>query len=228
MPSLVAVDGARAVQAARATPGQIATLVLPADTAWEDVDGAAASLPVAAPAPVAGGSIDIVAQLLRAGKRTGILIRGAGLMAEGLEQAGRVAEATGAKLLCDTFVPRLQRGAGRVEVERIPYFAEQIVDALAGYENLILVGAQPPVSFFAYPGKPSWCTPEGCRITYLAQPNEDQVGALRALADALGAPAQPAKRARAATAGPAHRGAAPGQRRDGDRALVTGGGGCDR
>jgi acetolactate synthase-1/2/3 large subunit len=107
-----------------------------------------------------------------------------------------VAEASGAKLMCDTFVPRLQRGAGRVEIDRIPYFAEQIVDYLAGYENLILVGAQPPVSFFAYPGKPSWCTPEGCRITYLAQPHEDQVGALRALAEALGAAPQASKRAR--------------------------------
>jgi len=193
----VAADGARAVQAARATPGQIATLVLPADTAWEDADGAADPLPIAAPPPVAGETIDLVAQLLRAGKRTAILIRGAGLLADGLEQAGRVAEASGAKLLCDTFVPRLQRGAGRVEVERVPYFAEQIVDALAGYENLILVGAQAPVSFFAYPGKPSWCVPEGCRITYLAQPHEDQVGALRALAEALGAPAQAVKRAKA-------------------------------
>jgi acetolactate synthase I/II/III large subunit len=192
----VAADGARAVQAARGTPGQIATLVLPADTAWDDADTVADPLPVTAPAPVAGAVIDEVAQILRTKKRTGILIRGAGLLAEGLAQAGRIAEATGATLMCDTFVPRLQRGAGRVEVSRIPYFAEQIVDFLAGYENLILVGAQPPVSFFAYPGKPSWCTPEGCRITYLAQPHEDQVGALRALAEALGAPAEPAKRAK--------------------------------
>ncbi len=191
----VAGDGARAVQAARGTPGQIATLILPADTAWDEADGPADALPVAPPPQVSGDTVDRVAKLLREGKRTAILIRGTGLLAEGLDQAGRVAEASGAQLMCDTFVPRLQRGAGRVMIERLPYFAEQIVDFLAGYENLILVGAQAPVSFFAYPGKPSWCTPDGCRITYLAQPHEDQVGALRALADALGAPAQPTKRA---------------------------------
>jgi acetolactate synthase-1/2/3 large subunit len=190
-----AADGARAVQAARATPGQIATLILPADAAWDDADGPAPALPVQAPSPVASHQVDVVAQALRASKRAAILIRGAGLLKPGLEAAGRVAAATGAKLICDTFVPRLQRGAGVVEIERIPYFAEQIVDFLAGYDTLVLVGGQPPVSFFAYPGKPSWCTPDGCRIVYLAQPHEDQIGALNDLAEALGAPQQPAKRA---------------------------------
>ena len=191
----VASDGARAVQAARATPGQIATLILPADTAWDEADFPADPLPVAAPPAVASETVDAVAKLLRTGKRAAILIRGAGLLKHGLEAAGRVAEATGAKLICDTFVPRLQRGAGIVEIDRIPYFAEQIVDFLAGYKTLVLVGGQPPVSFFAYPGKPSWCTPDGARIIYLAQPHEDQIGALEALAEAVGAPAQPTKRA---------------------------------
>jgi acetolactate synthase I/II/III large subunit len=54
-----------------------------------------------------------------------------------------------------------------------------------------LVGASPPVSFFAYPNKPSWCTPEDCRILYLAHPNEDGTAALEALADTLKAPKQP-------------------------------------
>jgi len=191
-----AADGARAVQAALTGPGQIATLVLPADVAWDAADGPAPALPVPAPPPVGSDAVERVATALRAsGKRAAILIRGAGCLHAGLEQAGRIAEATGAKLICDTFVPRLQRGAGHVEVERIPYFAEQIVDFLAGFELLVLVGANPPVSFFAYPGKPSWCTPEGCRIITLSQPHEDQTGALAALADALGAPAQAKRRA---------------------------------
>src|ERR1700733_14891668 len=49
----VAADGARAVQAARQAPGQIATLILPADTAWLDADRAAPPLPVTGPAEVA-------------------------------------------------------------------------------------------------------------------------------------------------------------------------------
>jgi acetolactate synthase-1/2/3 large subunit len=190
----VAADGARAVQAARQAPGQIATLILPANTAWEEAEGPAAPLPVTGPAPVASSTIDAAARLLRGGKRSGILMRGAALQANGLDAAGRVAEASGARLLCDTFAPRIARGAGRVAVERIPYFAEQIVEFLRDLELLLLVGAKPPVSFFAYPGKPSWCLPEKCEVHYLAQPHEDGAGALAALAEALGAPREPSRR----------------------------------
>ena len=120
-----------------------------------------------------------------------LLIRGAALRERGLIAAGRIAAATGARIACDTFAPRCQRGAGRVQVERIPYFAEQIVEFMKGTEQLILVGASPPVSFFAYPNKPSWCTPEDCRILYLAHAHEDGTAALEALADAVKAPKQP-------------------------------------
>ena len=76
-------------------------------------------------------------------------------------------------------------------IERIPYFAEQIVEFMKGTEHLILVGTSPPVSFFVYPGKPSWCTPKGCKDLYLAHANEDGTVALEALAGALEAPKQP-------------------------------------
>jgi len=190
----VASDGARAVQAARQAPGQIATLILPADTAWLPADRAAPRLPVAGPAAVADSAIDQAAKALRNGKRTAILMRGAVLQQRGLEAAGRIAAKTGARLLCDTFAPRLQRGAGRVAVERIPYFAEQIVDFLKPVEQLILVGAKPPVAFFAYPDKPSWPSPPGCRIEYLSHAHEDGVQALEALAESLGAAPETALR----------------------------------
>ncbi|MEI9987038.1 MAG: acetolactate synthase large subunit [Aliidongia sp.] len=181
----VAADGARAVQAARQAPGQIATLILPADTAWLEADRPAAPLPVAGPAPVASLAVDQAAGALRNGKRTAILMRGAPLLERGLNAAGRIAAQTGARLLCDTFAPRLQRGAGRVAVERIPYFAEQIVEFLKDTEQLILVGAKPPVAFFAYPDKPSWPAPAGCRIHYLSYAHEDGTSALEALAETL-------------------------------------------
>src|SRR4029077_905123 len=101
--------------------------------------------------------------------------------------AGRIAAATRTRIACDTFAPRCRRGAGGVSIERIPYFAEQIVQFMQGTQQLILVGAKPPVSFFAYPGRPSWCTPEDCRILHLAHPHEDGVSALQALAEAVGA-----------------------------------------
>jgi acetolactate synthase-1/2/3 large subunit len=187
----VAADGARAVQAARSAPGQIATLILPANTAWDEAEGAAAPLPHLVPAPVASEAVDRVAKALTGKTKTAILIRGTALQPRGLKAAGRIAGKTGARLMCDTFAPRIARGAGVVALERIPYFAEQIVEILKDLEVLILVGSKPPVSFFAYPGKPSWCTPEGCQIRTLAHPHEDGTQALEALAEALGAPKDP-------------------------------------
>jgi acetolactate synthase I/II/III large subunit len=188
----VAADGARAVQASLEPPGQIATLILPADTAWNDADGPAPALPRPVPAHVSDDAVARAATALKNGKKTTILIRGAALKDRGLNAAGRIAAKSGARLACDTFTPRLQRGAGRVMLQRIPYFAEQIVEFFADTEQLILVGAKPPVSFFAYPGKPSWGLQPGCVIHYLAQAHEDGTRALEALAEALGAPKEPA------------------------------------
>ena len=182
-------DGARAVQAARAAPGQIATLIAPADTMWNAADHAAQPLPNHAPQPVAAETVEHVAQLLRNGKRSAILMRGPELTGAGLEAAGRVAARTGARLMCDLFSPRTELGAGRVAVERLPYLAEQIVQFLSGIEQLILVGTKPPASFFAYPNVPSWCSPEGCRFAVLSAEHEDAVHALEALDAALGGPA---------------------------------------
>jgi acetolactate synthase-1/2/3 large subunit len=187
----VAADAARAVQAARAAPGHIATLLVPADAAWsDDAAGPAPPLPVTGPAPVASAAIDRVAAALRTGRRTAFLMRGAATGRAGLVAAGRIAAKTGARLLHDYFAPRITRGAGLPRIERIPYFAEQIAECLTGLEQIVLVGAPPPVTFFAYPGRPSWMTPEGCALLTLAHPHEDAVAALRALADALAAPRQ--------------------------------------
>ena len=189
-PLTVASDTARAVQAARQAPGQIATLILPADVAWLDAEHPAPPLPVVTPSAVSNDSVESALKILTSSRKSGakvaILMRGASLAGSGLEAAARIASATGARLLCDTFAPRLERGAGRAIVERLPYFAEQLVESLVDLDHLILVGAKPPVSFFAYPGKASWCTAAHTVITYLSHPHEDGPAALRAVADALG------------------------------------------
>lgn len=192
---MAASDAARAVRASLEPPGQIATLILPANAAWEEAEGPATPLPRPDYAQADAKLIDAAAAALLEGKKSAILIRGDALQPEGLEAAGRIAAKTGARLMCDTFAPRITRGAGIVGVERIPYFAEQIVDFLKDLEHLVLAGAKPPVSFFAYPGKPSWCVPEGCQIHTLAHPHEDGIGALAALADAVRAPRKAAGRA---------------------------------
>ena len=191
-----ASDGAKAVAAALSPPGQVATLILPADAAWGEADGPAPPLPRAVPQPVSDPAVARAREALGSGAGCALLLRGAALSEAGLAAAGRIAEATGARLLADTFAPRQARGAGRVMVERIPYFAEQMVEFLAPVEALLLVGSVPPVAFFAYPGKPSWPLPEGARIHVLAHPHEDGVQALEALAEACGAAKKPTRLAR--------------------------------
>ncbi len=187
----VASDGAAALAAALEPPGRIATLILPADCAWNVADG-----PAAPPAPperetTAPETIDEVAAALRSREPAVILMTGQALLERGLETASRIAGATGARLMSQTFNARVQRGAGRAPIEPLPYFAESAVAALEGARHLILVGAQAPVSFFAYPDKPSWLTPEGCAIHTLAKPGEDADAALAAVADELGATSHP-------------------------------------
>src|ERR1700761_6371202 len=184
----VAADAARAVQAARAAPGQIASLILPADTAGNVAERAYPALPVQGPAPVSHEAILQSAAAWRRGPDA-FLLRGEYLRGRGLQAAARSAAATGARLVCDTFAPRIERGAGRVIVERLPYRATPAIEFLGGIETLILVGSQAPVAFFAYPGLPSELTPPGCTPLVLAQPHEDGPAALEALADLIGAKA---------------------------------------
>ena len=187
-----AADAARAVQAALQPPGQIATLIVPADAAWAEAGHSAPALPRPPMAAVGDAVVDPVAASLKKGRKAAILMRGAALRERGLTAAGRIAAKTGARLLYDTLVPRIERGAGRVKAERIPYFPEAAADLLRDTGLLILVGATPPVAIFASPDKPSWSTPEGCDILYLAHPHEDGVAALEAVAEAIGAPVEPA------------------------------------
>src|SRR5450755_1520845 len=93
----VAADGARAVAAAMEPPGQIATLILPADTAWNAAEHPAPPVPLTRPSQVSGSTIDRIAAALTADKRSAILIRGHGLKERGLIAAGRIAAKTGAR-----------------------------------------------------------------------------------------------------------------------------------
>ncbi len=178
--------GAAAVQAALAPPGQVATLILPADTAWNSTSVQAAPLPRLTPVAPDGAAVDDAVKLLRSATRPVLLMNGV-LTEERLALADRIAQATGAQVMCDTFVTRTQRGAGRAEPLRLPYFGEQAAEVLAGVDALVLVGTKAPVTFFAYPGKPSELTPEGCTVHQLVARDGDIDGALQALADAVGA-----------------------------------------
>ena len=91
-----------------------------------------------------------------------------------------IAAGTGARLFGETFVARTERGAGIPRVEKIQYFSEMAEQQLAGIRHLVLVDAVSPVTFFAYPGKPSDLVPEGCEVHVLATGRDDAAGALAA------------------------------------------------
>jgi acetolactate synthase-1/2/3 large subunit len=182
----VARDAADAVAAATSPPGHVATLILPADVSWGY--GAEPAKPIA-PTPravVPDDLVDAVAKVLVSGEPCGLLVGGSATSERGLVAASRVANATGAKLLGETFPPRLERGSGRPPLERLGYLAEFMTAQLAGLRHLVLVDAKEPVSFFAYPEKPSYLVPDGCDVYVFAAGADDAVGALEHLADVVG------------------------------------------
>ncbi len=185
----VAGDAAAAVQAAVSPPGQVATLILPADTAWNEAAGAAAPLPRPGLSPADPDAVEDVVAALRSGEPCAFLLNGLGVGEEALQLVSRISQHTGARYLGDTFIARVPRGAGRVDLPRLPYFAEQAEEALAGIRHLIVVDTRAPVSFFAYPGRASELTPAGCQVHALTAPGDDTVSALQAVADAVGAAA---------------------------------------
>jgi acetolactate synthase-1/2/3 large subunit len=192
-PDELSAAGARAVEAALSHNGRIATVIAPADSAWSEAGSAAPAIAPPAPPPADRAGIEAAAAALRGGGRSCLLLDGRALRGDTLQTLGAIAEAHDAALISVTFPNRLQRGAGRVPVQRLPYFAEQSAEALADFENLVLVGAKAPVSFFAYPGKQSWLTPEGCELLTLAAPDEDVAGAVTRLAAALSVDAAPTR-----------------------------------
>jgi acetolactate synthase-1/2/3 large subunit len=127
------------------------------------------------------------AALEAGGRDTLLILGGPALGEEGLADAGRIAAATGCGLIAQMSNARMERGAGRVSVERVPYPVDQALARLGRYRRAILVGARDPVAFFAYPGKPSRLLPPDCEVLTLARAEEDVTGALAWLAEELGA-----------------------------------------
>jgi acetolactate synthase I/II/III large subunit len=187
----IGCDAASAIVASRTSPGQIATLIVPADVAWNE-GGSIGSLPALPAAPMPNHeSIERAAKLLRSELRTAILVSGSGLYGPGLAAAGRIAAATGAKLFAPYPVTRLERGAGHPIVERVAYVLEQGIEQFKDFQQLILVGSSTPRAYFAYPEKNSSFIASGCSVHTLAAENEDLVGSLEALADLVGAKEKP-------------------------------------
>lgn len=183
----VSGDTRDAIYAAMQPPGKVATLILPADAAWGDTD--IFVQPQAAPARRAPdeNAIRAAAKAIRAdGPATTLLLGDMALRGEALESAGRIAVATGARLLAEQSNKRLERGAGRVALDRVKYRVSDATKEFADTTSLILVGARSPVAFFAYPDQPSTPIQEHTDVIELADDACDLAAALAMLADELG------------------------------------------
>jgi acetolactate synthase-1/2/3 large subunit len=181
---------AEAVAAATRPPGQVATLIVPADFSWSEAGEPGPALPHRARAIPPREQILAIAKSLRSGKPSGILLGGAALTVPALRAAARIAAATGVSVFANRNSGRMARGLGVPAATRIPYFPEAAQSLLGNLAHLILVESKAPVSFFGYPGLRSTLAPPDCSLEILAAEGEDGLAALEALADEFRAPRQ--------------------------------------
>jgi acetolactate synthase-1/2/3 large subunit len=184
---------AAAVRAAKTAPGQIATLIIPADFSWSEAGEPGPWVPQAAAQLPEQAQITAIANAIRSGGGSGLIsaglmLSGSALQTRGLRAAARIRAATGVRIFANRNSGRLSRGGDVPAVERIPYFPEAAQALLSGIQRMILVEAKPPVSFFGYPGLRSTLAPEDCAFDVLASEEQDGVAALEWLTDEIGAP----------------------------------------
>jgi acetolactate synthase-1/2/3 large subunit len=196
--------GAEAATLAKS--GRICTIVAPTNRHWEAANPPPPPLQTARP-PASGEAVARAAALLANGRKTALVIGNTAQHGAALEAAARIAACTGATLLSETFASsHLARGAGRPVVEPIPYEFEICVQFLAGFEQMVFIGASFPVATFAYQNKPTMKSPPGCELFDMADDRHDLAAALEALEVAVGAAGTPVARhqpfAGAAPAGP--------------------------
>lgn len=182
----VGPKAAEAIAAAHLTPGQIATLILPADASWSEGGNVGKVAATAKPKSVSSDAVRAAAAALRDGSAV-LLLGGLALRAPLIELAGAIAAKTNAKLLAQGRDPRIERGAGRAPIARLPTLTGPAVEALKDVRSIVLVGSLPPVANFAHPGKPSVFAPSTARFIELASGADDIPQALAALADEIGA-----------------------------------------
>lgn len=183
-----AADAMEGLAVAKGKPGRIATLIAPADIGWDAGGRIAPAVVSEAPAPLDEDALTEAVSALESDDRT-VIIAGLSVLEDtaALALLHGIAEKTGADLLAPTSNRRMERGHGRVPIKKIPYPINDALETLAPYGRAILVETQPPVAFFAYPGKPSLLLPDTCRTVILAGVDGDGPGAIAALADQVGA-----------------------------------------
>jgi acetolactate synthase-1/2/3 large subunit len=171
--------------------GQISSLIVPHDLQLaEATDARIGSLDFVFD-PVDADLIRASAQRVRAARRSALLLDGRALSRPGLEAAVRIKAKLKSDLFAPTFFSCVERGLGLPDVQRIPYFPEEAISLLSGYDVVVIVSAHEPVTFFGYPGVRGHILSDEQEKIYLCGGRENPVKALEALADALDAPVHP-------------------------------------
>ena len=194
----VARDAAAAIARAGARKAEIATLVLPGDVAWGPADGAAPLVRAPDDARIDAHALEDAARALLSGEPTLIILGGRALRAGPLDIAGRISAKTRAVVAAQFFSARIERGAGRVPVSRIPYAVDPALAFLKPFKHLVTIETGEPVAFFSYPDKPSLLKAPGAQAHQVCAVGGDGLAALEALCDlvqARGARAQVQARA---------------------------------
>jgi acetolactate synthase-1/2/3 large subunit len=178
-------DFAAAVAAASTAPGQVATLIVPADLQSAPTAGPVpTSNPPRARAPESS-RIAAAIDALRHGESSALYVGGPACRRPALDIVARIAGKARCRLVVETFPARMERGAGTPCVERFPYFPEQVAGVLGGVDRVVLVGAPDPVALFGWPGAQSRMLPQHVGVVSLARADENVEAALAAVAEGL-------------------------------------------
>ena len=182
----LAQDMAEAIAAAN--KGQIATLIVPSDCQWSQMDQTATFTCQSAPIHFDESMLQFAADKLRQNKKkSALVLGGTALRRDGLMAAARISAATGCDLLCGTFPARMERGAGLPFVLKIPYLPEMAVEMLKGYALVVFAGEREPVAFFGYNGLGSRFLSDSQEKIHINVSPSHIILALTHLADGLGA-----------------------------------------
>ena len=182
-PSELPLDVANAVSIA--SGGRIATLIVPNDYQLATCEGGSPEPVEKSFDPIDETEVKRAAELLIKHNRMAFLLGSRALRKQGLALAVEIQDLTGCDLLAETFPSVIERGAGLPDIRRIPYFPEQAVGMLSGYEGMVLAGAKEPMAFFGYPGGVSRILREDQAKASLGTGKQDVLEVMRLLIDIL-------------------------------------------
>ena len=148
-----------------ARPAQVATLILPADVSWGEGADPVAPKPVPARHRVGDETVADVAKALRSGEPVVLLLGGAAMREDAAARREPHRDGNrGQGARRDVPDPRSTAARASRRSSGSATWPSSRSRSSQGTRHLVLVDAKAPVSFFAYPDKPSSLVPDGCEV----------------------------------------------------------------